>query len=386
LASSLAGRAGGRRNSASSPEGGLTTEEGVDLEQEATPDKSSTDIVVTAGMSKTPVSVVKYNHWTLVDAKRELGVQVRAEEAALQRRLENTRAAYHEARSKKTAVGRGQLDATQTSVKEYRSMLDHKGQQGREELSNLRSIAHRQKKDWAAHGARNAAVHGVEQKKRVLEAKAERLQARRNAALQTRQEAAARKDAARVAEMHAKMDRQSRLDRVRQNIPSAASLAEAREFFLKQKRDAAADVRSSSRGWESERKRESSQLLAKANANKAVVLATRQQAANNRATVVQSRQQMAQKIRTALEDMEKGRRDHLEAIRQDTSEDHRRVYERKFVSPVAGTRVETSEYGTLVASFRYAGEFSTASSSAPPSRPKSALPDGGGEPEPVTIE
>ena len=50
-------------------------------------------------LRKLPMTVVKYNQWTVIDANREQGEQVRAEEAALQRpirglRVETAKRAY----------------------------------------------------------------------------------------------------------------------------------------------------------------------------------------------------------------------------------------------------------------------------------------------------
>jgi len=198
-----------------------------------------------------------------------------------------------------------------------------------------------------------------------LEARAERFQTRRNAALQTKNESAVRRAAAQSASAAQLEDRKTRLERVRQNTPDATSLAEAREFFTKQKREAAAEVRSSVRGWDSARKRESSSLLEKATATRAVVLATRQQAAQNRSHVRQERQEVASKIRAALVEMEGGRRERLQIMQSTTDGDHRGLYERKFVNAEAAARVDSSEYGKLIQTTRMP-ESSTVSHSSPP--------------------
>lgn len=326
-------------------------------------------------LRRSPMSVGKYNQWILVDANRELGVEVRAEEAALQRRREASTAAYHEARHKKTAVGRGQQELTGAAVREYRGSLAKCGEQGRSELMQLRTLAMRQKKEWAAHGARNASRLGLEQKKRVLEARAERFQTRRNAALQTKNEASARRLAAHSATAAHHEEKTKRLERVRENTPDSESLAEAREFFAKQKRDAAAQVRSSVRGWESARTREKSSLLAKASANRATVVATRHLAAQNRSQVKDERLAMAAKIRAALKEMEGDRKQQVEMARQHAVVQHRDLYERKFVDDDAADRVDSSEYGQLVVASRTGGGNSMLSvasyrsSTSPPRRP-----------------
>ena len=322
---------------------------------------------------RSPMSVGKYNQWILVDANRRMGIEVRVEEAALARRREASTAAYHEARSKKTAVGKGQQELTAHSVREYRGSLAKCGEQGRSELLQLRTLALRQKKEWAAHGARNASRLGLEQKKRVLEARAERFQTRRNAALQTKNEAAARKLMANSASAVQSEEKKLRLERARQNMPDAESLAEAREFFAKQKRDAAAEVRSAARTWETSIKAEKSTLLAKANANRATVVATRNQAAEHRAHAKDERMAMAAKIRAALKDMEGERKRQVEQSREQAVLLHRDLYERKFVDDEAADRVDSSEYGQLVRASVTAGMSSLSvtsmrSASSPPKR------------------
>ena len=308
---------------------------------------------------RSPMTVGKYNQWMLVDANRRIGEAIRAEESVLQRRREASTAAYHDARAKKTSVGRGQQELTQHAAREYRASLAKCGEQGRSELMNLRAIALRQKKEWAAHGARNAARFGLEQKKRVLEARAERFQTRRNAVLQTKNESAARKAAAQSATAAHLEDKKSKLERVRESIPDAGSLAEAREFFAKQKREAAAEVRSSVRGWESARKRDKEAAREKADAARATVLATRHLASENREARAKERQAMAAKIRAAIVEMESSRRQKLEVTKQHYVTSHREQYERKFVNDDAAARVDGSEYGQLVASTRMPGGSST---------------------------
>ena len=316
--------------------------------------KEETSQVTSAGPSRTrrmkqPVSVGQYNQWMLVDVNKRIADGIREEERTLQRRRAESTQAYHEARAKKTSVGRGQQELTASALREYHGGLTKQGEQGRSELMRLRAIALRQKKEWAAHGARNAARLGLEQKKRVLEARAERFQARRNAALQTKNEAAARRVAAQSAQGERAQEQQARLQRVRENTPTSESLAEAREFFLKQKREAAADLRSSVRDWESARSSNKSTHLAKATDNKNVVLATRASAQAKRANLKAERQEMGAKIREAIRQMESGRMEQLQIENAYQEQVHHDLYDAKFVDDEAATRVDESEYGQLIA-------------------------------------
>lgn len=314
---------------------------------------------------KSQLSVAKYHQWMIIEGNRLSAAETRAEEAALQRRLEQSRANYHEARQKKTSVGRGQQELTAGAVREYRGALAKAGEAGRSELMHLRAIALRQKKEWAAHGARNAAVHGLEQKKRVLEARAERFQARRNAALQTKQDLAAKKASARTLANQDRQGRLERLERVRQEIPDAATIAEAREFFAKQRRETAAAVRTSVKEWEEQKKTHAEEAAAKAAAQRNVVLATRAEAASNRAKVKESRTRLAQEIRKALDDMESSRRDKIEQAKQSTLAETKKLYERRYIDdPDAASRVDESEYGALIQQVRYPNGRSTTSSTS----------------------
>ena len=101
---------------------------------------------------RSPMSVGKYNQWTLVEANRQLGVRMREEEEDLQRRREASTAAYHAARRAKTSVGRGQMELTRGSVVKYRGELARCGAEGKVQLDAIRQKALRQKAEWAAHG------------------------------------------------------------------------------------------------------------------------------------------------------------------------------------------------------------------------------------------
>lgn len=343
-----------------------------------------------AASRKSPCSVGKYNQWQCVDANRRQAVAIREEEAMLQKRLADTRAAYHKARVEKTATGRGQQEFTRAAVKEFLDGNVQSGEQGRAEFQHLRTIATRQKKEWVAHGARNAVVHGMDQKKKVLEARAERFQARRNAALATKQKSADLKVQKHAWEVQHACDQKARLERARANAPTAASLAEAREFFFKQRRDAAAAVRKSVGDWESAHKADINNKLARATHNRNVVMATRQQANNNRTTVKESRQDMARKIRSALEEMEKGRLKQIEQHKQLTKDIHGGRFGGKFVNEEEQEKVENSEYGALVSSFRGAGMNSSVSvasrpGSSPPGLQKGDASVSGKSPNPLPV-
>ena len=313
---------------------------------------------------KSALSVGKFNQWMLIDANRQTGIQVREEEAALRRRKEAVNIAYHEAREKKTAVGRGQQELTAGAVREYRGGLAKTGEAGRAELLHLRAIALRQKKEWAAHGARNAAIHGLEQKKRVLEARAEKFQTRRNAALNAKQEMERRRAAAKALAGQGARERFERLEVVRRSIPTVADVAAAREVFAKQKREAAAEVRNSVKDWEQERKRVASDQLQAATITRNVVVATRVEAAKNLKGVKEHRNKLAAEIRRACEEMEATRIEKIENAKQAIHEHHRQLYQRRYVDADAAIRVDESEYGTLVRATRNPDKVATSTLSA----------------------
>lgn len=319
-------------------------------------------------MAPSTVTVGRYNAWVIHDANRALGEEMRADEARLQARRDASTAAYHEARRSRTSVGRGQQELTAMAVREYHGRLAKSAEQGRAEIHHLKAIAERQKKEWAAHGSRNAVLLGREQRKRVAEARAERFQNRRNAALQTKQETAQRKAASRAAVTLNLEDQKSRMERVRQNTPDAATLSEAREFFAQQKRAAAEQVRTSVRSWDSDRKRDDRDNLKRAAANRELAVATREHAKINRNFVKASRQQVAQAMRAAVQTMEGERREMISASRSNADDLHRELYVRKFVQPDAAARVEGSEYGLLYRRLRLPGaQGSTANEGHVPS-------------------
>ena len=290
------------------------------------------------------MSVSKYNQWTIVEANRHLAEKVRQEEAALQRRRAESTAAYHAVRKSKTSVGRGQMELTTGAVREYRGSLALRGAAGKQEVAALKEKALRQKEEWAAHGARSAALHGLEQKKRVLESRAERFQARRNAALATRQDTELRKAAAREI-----MDKSLIGGRTREGLaPTKAALAEAREFFLKQKRDAASEVRKAERGWLSARKREVGRTLERAGTYKAQAMDARKNAACNRAAVAEEKAAAVREVKTRMQIIESDRQQIVIATAQNSRSSLKEAYDKKFVSVGAATVADSSEYGLLL--------------------------------------
>ena len=300
------------------------------------------------GSRRSGMSVAQYNHWQLVEANRQVGERIREEEAALQRRLEQSKVAYHQARKAKTSVGKGQMLITHGAVQEYRGHLAVQGAAGKAEFEALRAKHIRQKAEWISYGTRQSNLHGLEQKKRVLESRAERFQARRNAALASKRETEARKAAAQEVMDRQLEEKKLRLERTRDGLPTPESLAEAREFFAKQKREAAAEVRRSEKGWESDRKRDSSTALARAAANRNMAMNTRKAAASNRQASMEIRSQQAKEIKSKLKDLEGERQRVVKSSSSDSKMHHQELYEKKFVTEARAEQFDKSEYGMLL--------------------------------------
>ena len=295
-----------------------------------------------------PMSVAKYNQWTLVEANRQLGIKMRAEEREFQIRREQSTAAYHAARKAKTSVGRGQMELTRGAVGDYRGQLALRGAEGKQQLLAIRAKAMRQKAEWAAHGARSAQVHGLEQKKRVLESRAERFQARRNAALATKQETEARKAAARELMARALEEKKLRLERTRDGLPTPETIAEAREFYMKQKRESAQEVRKNEKEWMDIRKRDATLALERATSNKADAVNTRNAAKSNRAACVETRAVVAKEMKAKLQSMEEERKNVIADTVASSKTNHQEAYDKKFVKADAAAQVDNSEYGLLL--------------------------------------
>lgn len=321
-----------------------------------------------------PMSVGKYRQWTLVEANRQLGQKMRAEEAALEERRKAATEAYHKARQAKTSVGAGQMKLSGDAVQKYHAELAIQGAKGKEELDAIRAKALKQKQEWAAHGARNANLHGLEQKKRVLESRAERFQARRNAAYATKQESETKKAEARERMNKALEEKRIRLEKTREGLPTPETLAEAREFFLKQKREAAAEVRKNEKGWESARKRDNGKMLEKASQNRALALECRKAVSSNRTDAVAARTAQAKAIKEKLKTLEQERQASVLATAQNGKAVHQEVYEKKFVSSEEADEVHNSEYGNLLQRVRSPGLIAKPGSPTTRDRSPSGLP------------
>jgi len=310
----------------------------------------------TVGSRRTPpMSVGKYRQWKLVEANIGLAQQIRAEEQALKQKLFESTHAYHEARKAKTSVGHMQLRLSADAVQKYHAQLAIQGAEGKRQLEEIRDKAIKQKAEWAAHGARNANLHGLEQKKRVLESRAERFQSRRNAALATKQESEAKKAEARERMNKVLEEKRLRLEKTREGLPTAESLAAARDFFLEQKREAARDVRKSSERLESARKKDSERSLARAAANRTVAFEGRKAATQHRTEILEMRKTQAKEIKERLKTLEAARQQTVIAATQSGKAAHQEVYEKRFVSQEEAEEVHSSEYGTLLQRVRTPG-------------------------------
>ena len=175
-----------------------------------------------------------------------------------------------------------------------------------------------------------------------------------------------------VAEEQERSDKLSRLARARANTPTPESLAEAREYFQKQKREAATEVKSSVVKWEAARKADADRRFERAKSNHSVVYATRNEASKNRAEIKEARHVLAQQIRQSLRDMESERKGKIENVKQSIVETHRQNFERKFVTEEATQRAESSEYTRLVQRMRHPALSSSSASTGSPMQESSA--------------
>ncbi len=298
----------------------------------------------------------QYKQFEIIEANRELGEQVRQQESILRQQRDDSIATYNLVRAAKCAEARGQQAMTDQAMREAWTTKTMRVSAVKSEHEINREKAMRQKQAWAANGSRMREQELV-QKRKVFESRSKAEETRRSAATRAKQETTQRRATRAVAVVEDFEARRRIIEKLRKESLPSGALAEAREYVGKQKREAAAEVRSRELAWGTDRRRAEGAALERATQARAGALSSRRHAQNNRATVVVSRHQQAMALRESLKQLDVERKQMVLATVKLNQQRRSEMYEARHASHAATAEVDSSAYGSLITATRTPQRF-----------------------------
>ena len=219
-----------------------------------------------------------------------------------------------------------------------------------------RQKALRQKQAWAANGSRMR-EQDLLQKRKVFESRSKAEESKRSVAARAKLAAKERLATISVAVEEDAAARRRLYEKLRKDSLPSGALAEAREYVIHQKREAAAEVRRRELAWISDRQRAEEAALERATQSKAIILSSRAHAHNNRATVVVSRHEQTAALRESLKQLDLERKQMMLASVKLNQQKRDESYEARHASRAATVEMDTSAYGSLVTATRTPQRF-----------------------------
>lgn len=297
------------------------------------------------------VSKGKYNRWATAESKRLEGEQSRTEMESLEEQRHKTTAEFLEHQHERTAQAKEQRETAAERVRQHKADMQAKALEAKHELEERRQADTRRKAQWQETTLKLAQVHGTDQKERVLESRTELSTDRRNAAADAKQAEQDRAEEYKATVMRKLEEKRQRVALIRaQTTPDVAR--QAKEHFVKARRDVANDVRASVRDWKAEKGYNHQQKLTMAKLNRTAAQMTRGSVIEQRNVLLEARQKDATAIRNNLQAI-KDKKVHLKLSAEiKKREAHDEAFESRYVAAAQAEAVVGSTYDTLANTHR----------------------------------
>jgi len=294
-----------------------------------------------------PITASKYNRWLVGEQNRGVGGMVRTECDELRKDRQTASEKHREYGASLKMQSRDQMARDKAMYDATREENLEKGLRVKAEVQAQKAQEEKQKQEWIAHG-KNLAMKDQLQRQKI--------------------KAVVGENSKRVAEMTAiakqeELDYERNLREVRNKL-KADNIAEvqkvraetadevidaAKEFAFEQRKSLAFATKAAEAAWKDERAAHQKAHLAKARANKADAIASRQKAAELRAEIVTSRQVFANAARKQQQSNKEAKDKTIMFATGGIKDTHDTIYKKKFVPKAAAEALSNSKYASSVA-------------------------------------
>jgi hypothetical protein len=305
-------------------------------------------------VSRDGLTVSRFGQWLVKEANHATAEEERQSDVLRDAQRHEYRLELREARQKRTQEVRAQQQKTAEALKQVREAAKAHGTVVRSRIDE-RQQRYREAKIAELEHRRSITVpqFGAQQRRRALSAQREVFEKRRAAAMRAREDAKRRVAAARIALRDEDEEKRRELDRRRSEARNAGALVngmtsegmEARDFFAKQRIDAAQAVRSAVHLWEREHRSDREQKMARAQQKHDAVARTRKHASASRASLIESRHLETQAMRQAAKESVSDRKTLVLATAAKKRDQAQELYNKRFVANNVAEVVANTGYG-----------------------------------------
>jgi len=290
-----------------------------------------------------PVSKAKFNKWVVAEDNRTVGDNMRGEMEALMSQREENRTEFLDSGHERTQAAKHQREVAAERVRQHRANMAQRGRTGKSDKDTHVSTARTLKDQYQQYGARNAQIHGAEQRERLTETRAERDESRRMSVQSQKQAMLDRAEAFQEATQRQIEEKRQRVARIRDETKPEVAEA-SKQLFANSRKQVADDVRESVKEWNTETNSNHMTALMQARLNRYSAEETRKKVLDGRKALEEQRRKDAGAIRTSIKQCEL-HRDHMKYSTEFAKrERHDEAFESTFVAPEQAITVERSSY------------------------------------------
>jgi len=294
-----------------------------------------------------PITASKYNRWLVGEQNRGAGSVVRGEVDEL-RKDRNTAAEKHrQYGSSLKTQSRDQLSRDKAMYESTREENLEKGLRVKAEVQAQKAQEDKQKEEWIAHG-KNLAMKDQLQRQKIKAVVGENSKRVAEMTAIAKQEELDYERNLREVRNKLKADNIAEVQKVRSETADEVIDA-AKEFAFEQRKSLAFATKAAEAAWKDERAAHTKAHLAKARANKADAIASRQKAQELRAEIVTSRQVIANAARKQQQSNKEAKDKTIMFATGGIKDTHDTIYKKKYVPKAAAEALQGSKYATSVA-------------------------------------
>ena len=317
-------------------------------EEQGEIDELTTMFQSTGGITRdSPITASKYNRWLVGEQNRGAGSIVRSEIEELRRDRNMASEKHREYGNSLKNQSREQLarDKQQYDLKKEENL--QKGLRVKAEVMAQKAQEEKQKQEWIAHG-KNLAMKDQLQRQKIKQVCGENSKRVAEMTAIAKQEELDYERNLREVRDKLKADNIAEVQKVRAETADEVIDA-AKEFAFEQRKSLAFATKAAEAAWKDERNAHTKAHLAKARANKADAIASRQKAKELRDEIVTSRQVVANAARKQQQSNKEAKDKTVMFAAGGVKDTHDTIYKKKFVPKAAAEALTTSKYATSVA-------------------------------------
>jgi len=319
-----------------------TTEEANEI------DELTTMFSTTSGVTRdSPITASKYNRWLVGEQNRGAGSIVRSEVEDLRKDRGMAFEKHREYGNSLKNQSREQMSRDKQQQDLTREHNLEKGLRVKAEVQAQKAQEQKQKQEWIAHG-KNLAMKDQLQRQKIKQVCGENSKRVAEMTAIAKQEELDYERNLREVRDKLREDNIAEVQKVRTETADEVIDA-AKEFAFEQRKSLAFATKAAEQAWKDERSAHTKAHLAKARANKADAVASRNKAKELRDEIVTSRQVVANAARKQQQSNKEAKDKTIMFAAGGIKDTHDTIYKKKFVPKSAAEALQGSKYAGSVA-------------------------------------